>query len=132
MLSKRRKDRNAESIGNIIKEARNNAGYTQKALADALGLEYYTMISQIELGYVSIPPALWLPLTNTLRLNSADFITRCVFEYQPELAAALFMNKSRAEAAWLLDCFTKGKLDDYLKTVRVVVNPEAKAGDPPD
>lgn len=62
MLSKKRKERNAIIIGSLIRKRREELGYTQKGLADAIGLEYYTMISQIELGYISVPAALWVSL----------------------------------------------------------------------
>ena len=39
-----------------LSKARKAAGLTQKQLADAVGIEYYTFISQIETGFARIPP----------------------------------------------------------------------------
>lgn len=66
MLSDRKKQMNREGLGARLKEERTKSGFTQKALADALGLEYYVMISQMENGYMSIPPALWTPIADKL------------------------------------------------------------------
>lgn len=69
MLSENRKERNRNNLGTELKNSRVKEGYTQKALATALGLEYYTMISQMELGYMSIPASLWVPIADLLRMD---------------------------------------------------------------
>jgi len=92
----------------MIKEARIAAGYTQKGLADSLGLEYYTMISQIELGYMSLPPSLWTPLADKLRMPRAAWVLNCLLEIQPEVYTALFGIKSVAEVTEVLDRLDKG------------------------
>ncbi len=112
MLSIKKRQRNLETLGTIVKEARNKEGFTQKALADALGLEYYTMISQMELGYISIPPSLWTPIADKLRMNRARWVLQCLYEIQPEVYAALFGIKSIAEVTEYLNTLDKGKPDD--------------------
>ena len=108
MLSERRRDHNAETIGALLKAAREKAGLTQKAVADALGLQYYTMISQMELGYVSVPPVYWARLADALSMDRQDFVLRCLSAYQPEVYEALFANKGRSEVADALRAFLKG------------------------
>jgi len=115
MLSEKRKQRNKENLGSLLKNARVKEGYTQKALADALGLEYYTMISQMELGYISIPASLWAPIADILRMDKSDWVLKCALEYTPEIYHALFDHKSRAEITQFLDALRKGKLDNILK-----------------
>ncbi len=115
MLSDERKERNRENLGTVLRDARVKEGYTQKALASALGLEYYTMISQMELGYISIPAALWVNIAMVLRLNSSEWVLKCLREYQPEVFKALFQNRSMREAIDTLDLLHKGLLDDLLK-----------------
>lgn len=110
MLSDKRKGRN-ELIGAFLRTSRENAGLTQKALADQIGLEYYTMISQMELGYISIPPALWIPIAKALGIDRADFVLRCLDSYQPELYMALFDQKGRSETSSCLRLFLTGALD---------------------
>lgn len=110
-LSENRKAQNANTMGQQIKAAREAEGYTQKALADAIGLDYYTMISQMELGYVTVPVTLWVPLANTLKLDRSDFILRCILAYQPDLYDALFGHRGRSEVSRFLTQFNKGQLD---------------------
>ena len=110
MISKKRKERNSVAIGNIIKEKRISEGYSQKGLADALGIEYYTMISQIELGYMAVPPSLWVPLEDKLRFEPAELSILCLSEYQPNIFAALFGNASRDEIIVLLSRLRKGQI----------------------
>jgi transcriptional regulator with XRE-family HTH domain len=114
MLSEERRKTNKDSLGAMLKQARTDADFTQKALADALGLEYYTMVSQMELGYISIPASLWVPLAQTLHIDQTEWVTRCLVEYQPDLFYALFGKRGRTEVAQILDLFRKGKLDDFL------------------
>ena len=113
MLSDERVQKNRDNLGSELKDARVKAGLTQKALASELGLEYYTMISQMELGYISIPASLWFPISLALNLNSSEWVLRCLLEYQPEVYKALFHNKSRKETARLLTAFHKGEFDDH-------------------
>jgi DNA-binding XRE family transcriptional regulator len=108
LLSERRRDHNAETIGALIKAAREKAGLTQKAVADAVGLNYYTMISQMELGYVTVPPALWVKLPDVLGMDRQDFVLRCLAAHQPQVYQALFGNKGRQEVADALRTLTKG------------------------
>ena len=115
MLSDKRIRKNKENLGTELKEARQKEGYTQKALASALGLEYYTMVSQMELGYISIPPALWVPLAKTLRMETEVWCLRCLKEYQPDVYEALFHNRSIRESGAVLKLYLRGTLDTLLE-----------------
>lgn len=97
MLSPDKRRRNQENLGTIIKNARSKTGHTQKSLADAIGIEYYTMISQLELGYISIPPALWRPLGIALKLDLEEWVLLCLSEVQPEVYSSLFGDASITE-----------------------------------
>ena len=112
MLSESKKRRNHEKPGTMLKEARTEAGFTQKALADALGLEYYTMISQMELGYISIPASLWVPISDKTRIDKHRFVLRCLHEIMPEVYRALFGIKSINEAADGLKALDLGKYEE--------------------
>ncbi len=114
MLSEKRREKNRDNLGSSLKSARVSEGYTQKALADSLDLEYYTMISQMELGYISIPATLWGPIADVLRMNKSEWVLRCLTEYSPEIYSALFGNKSRNETEMLLEMYSKGALDSIL------------------
>lgn len=112
MLSDKRIAKNRMNLGLQVKEARLRAGFTQKAFAAALGIEYYTMISQMELGYISIPPSLWVPVAQCLNMDQSRWVLRCLDEYQPEVYRALFQNRSFAEVGTILDTMRKGGFED--------------------
>ncbi len=97
MLSKEKKKKNYESIGSFIRDKRIDASLKQKELADIICLEYYTLISSIELGYTTIPPAHWRNIAKALKIDEFDFSSRCLLEMYPEVYAALFGMASRIE-----------------------------------
>ena len=90
MLKEKTRKRNSAHIGGRVKEKREELGMTQKTLADALGLSYYTMISQIEKGYVTLPPSMWVPIAEALRLDVEEWVTLCLDQLQPDIYHALF------------------------------------------
>ena len=119
MLSEKRKERNKLNLGSELKDARVRSGFTQKGLASALGLEYYTMISQMELGYISIPAALWHDIALHLNMDTSRWILSCLNEYQPDVYKALFQNRSLKECGDVLNMQHKGQLDDMLTHVKI-------------
>lgn len=108
MLSEKRKEHNKNVLGTLLKDARVKEGYTQKALADALGIEYYTMISQMELGYISIPAAFWANIARTLNINQSEWVLRCLDQIMPEVYSALFGSKSISEVSEFLTNLNHG------------------------
>lgn len=116
MLSYERVQRYKANLGTELKAARAKAGFTQKALASELGLEYYTMISQMELGYISIPTSLWLPICHVLKINSSEWVLRCLIEYQPDVYRSLFHNRSTKEVSRLLNSFHGDDLDHIVSS----------------
>ena len=94
---------NRSNLAARLKDVRLKKGYTLKALANALGVEHHTMISQMELGYMAIPASLWVPIADVLKMNRYVWTLRCLQEYHPELNRALFGNLSRREIAEFLE-----------------------------
>ncbi|WP_170405084.1 helix-turn-helix domain-containing protein [Ruegeria arenilitoris] len=115
MLSEKRRERNRSNLGARLKDARLKKGYTQKALAKALGVENHTMISQMELGYMAVPSNLWVPLAETLNMDRYIWVLLCTQEYHPDMHRSLFGNLSRREIANFLDALHSGQLNDLLK-----------------
>lgn len=58
MITPDKRKKNRDNVGALLRAKREAAGLTQKALAEILNLEYYTLISQLENGYTSIPPTM--------------------------------------------------------------------------
>lgn len=108
-LSTEKREKNRNTLGARLKEMREAQGFTQNALAKALGLEYYTMISQMELGYVSIPPAFWAPIADILGQKRDEWVLTCLDEINPEIYQALFGMLSKDEVARGLSSLRKGK-----------------------
>jgi len=99
MLSRETQERNIGLIGSVIKAKREEIGMTQKALADLLGLNYYTMISQIERGYVTLPPSMWVPMANALRFDVEHWVLQCLDELHPDTYRALFGRHGQTKVA---------------------------------
>ena len=90
MLSPKKQLKNKSRLGAIVKSHRTEAGLTQRQLADLLNLDYYSMISQIENGYVSIPPTLWRPLAEALEIEVNEWVIWCLIDIQPDVYDAVF------------------------------------------
>lgn len=76
--AKRRRD-----AGRFLRDARVKAGLTQQQVARALGLDYYTMISQIELGKTRVPPDKLQRMAEVLGCDRRDFAKALLRFYDP-------------------------------------------------
>ncbi len=85
--------------GAWLKNRRTEVGLTQRALAEAVGLEYYTMVSMIEAGRGRIPPDSYLAWASALRMQPAEFVRTLMQFYDPITHAILFGNAGDAPAA---------------------------------
>ena len=93
---KRRIDREERFIfGQFLKRHRNARGFTQPQLAERVGQNYFTVISQIENGSGKIPQTdieLW---AQALNLNTQDLAKAFVKAYDRPLFDALFAPEDR-------------------------------------
>ncbi|MDG5497970.1 helix-turn-helix transcriptional regulator [Niveispirillum sp. BGYR6] len=76
--------------GAWLKNRRTEVGLTQRALAEAVGLEYYTMVSMIEAGRGRIPPDSYLAWASALQMAPAEFVRTLMQFYDPITHAILF------------------------------------------
>lgn len=109
-LSQQRRTRNVESVGDYLREMREKAGYTPKALADEVGLEHYPLINQMELGFVAVPAALWMPLAAALNIDQCDFVLRCLQANAPDVYDAMYKRRDRREVAKFLRAYLRGQI----------------------
>jgi transcriptional regulator with XRE-family HTH domain len=71
--------RNAEAtllkleLGKYIRNAREKMGMTQSDLAKAVGIEYFTAISAIELGRNTVPPERYADFARALDIPPMEF-----------------------------------------------------------
>ena len=85
--------------GKWLKDLRERCGLTQRQLAGRVGVEYYTFISQLEVGRGRIPPDRYERWANALHIPPADFVKQLLRFYDPETYRLLFTPPSETESA---------------------------------
>ncbi|GHA18273.1 transcriptional regulator [Devosia pacifica] len=85
--------------GRWLRERREAAGLSQREIAEKVGLEYYTFISQIEAGRGRIPPDRYLSYAHALGLEARPFARTMMRFYDPVTHAILFEDAPEAETA---------------------------------
>lgn len=76
--------------GIFIKALRTHAGLTQREVAVALKMNYYTMIAQMEAGTARIPPDTYVPYAKVLGVDSQLFIRKLMQYYDPHTYKGLW------------------------------------------
>ncbi len=79
-----------KQAGDWLKKLRSRAGLSQVQLADALGLKYYTFISQVENGFGRVPIESMEAWAKALNVEPSDFAKRLLSFYEPELYRLLY------------------------------------------
>ena len=88
--------RNEESLalrkegGLFIKALRTHAGLTQREVAVALDMNYYTMIAQMEAGTARIPPDSYVAYAKALGVDPDKFVRKLMQYYDPHTYKALW------------------------------------------
>ena len=67
-----------------LRELRENRGLSQRELAQKVGAEYYTLISQLEHGYGRIPPNRYLAWADALAVEPQVFIRGLMICYDSQ------------------------------------------------
>jgi transcriptional regulator with XRE-family HTH domain len=75
-----------------LKQLREAQGLSQRDLAEMVGVEYYTFISQVESGRGRIPPDRYRAWADALRVPTRDFVTKLMRYYDPVTYRILFEN----------------------------------------
>ena len=76
--------------GEYLRKIRLDAGLTQNEVAKALGLDYYTMISQLELGRGFCPPERYVDYAKVCGVDVREFTTQQLRFQNPWAWAILF------------------------------------------
>lgn len=82
-----------KEVGQKLKEMREAVEKTQKDIAQELGFEYYTMVSQIEGGKTRVPPTSMVAYAKALRVPVKEFAQLLMQHYDPLMFEILFTNK---------------------------------------
>lgn len=73
-----------------LKRRREEVGLSQRELAQALGLKFYSFISQVENGRTRVPPELLRPWAEALQMPVKNFARMMLRHFDPVLFSALF------------------------------------------
>ena len=82
------------TAGLWLKELREKRGLSQRQLANLVGAEYYTFISQLECGRGRIPPDRYRQWAEALQVDPADFVRTLMQYYDPVTYSILFDKKA--------------------------------------
>lgn len=85
--------------GAWLRELREARGLSQRDLAQKVGAEYYTFISQLEHGRGRIPPDRYLVWAAALGVDPREFVRGLMSYYDPVTYDIVFGSDSAAETA---------------------------------
>src|SRR5271166_6650665 len=85
--------------GRWLKEQRIKQKLTQRELAERVGVEYYTFVSQLEVGRGRIPPDRYERWATALHISPSSFVKQLMRYYDPETYRLLFGEAVEAENA---------------------------------
>lgn len=80
--------------GRWLKDCREACGLSQRQLAEKVGTEYYTFISQLETGRGRIPPDKYVVWAKALGLSPREFVLTLLPFYDPVTYDILFSEQS--------------------------------------
>jgi transcriptional regulator with XRE-family HTH domain len=78
--------------GRWLRERREAQGLSQRQLAEKVGTEYYTFISQLETGRGRIPPDKFRVWARALGMDAREFVLELLPFYDPITYGILFPN----------------------------------------
>jgi transcriptional regulator with XRE-family HTH domain len=84
-----------KQAGSWLRELREKCGLSQRELADKVGVEFYTLISQLEHGRGLIPPDRYLVWADALEIEPGEFIRRLTYYYDPDTYKIVFQEHAR-------------------------------------
>ena len=76
--------------GQWLKRLRESKGLSQRDLAEKVGVEYYTFISQVESGRGRIPPDRYRVWAKALGIPAREFVVHLMRYYDPVTYRILF------------------------------------------
>jgi len=80
-----------------LRKLRETRGLSQRELAQKVGAEYYTFISQLEHGRGRIPPDRYLLWAKALGVDPREFVRGLMSFYDPMTYSIIFGRTSRLE-----------------------------------
>jgi transcriptional regulator with XRE-family HTH domain len=84
--------------GRWLRELREKRGLTQREVAQLVGVEYYTFVSQLENGRGRIPPDGYLDWAEALGVQPREFVQGLMYYYDPVTYQILFGPKPQSRS----------------------------------
>lgn len=88
-----------KEAGKWLRDLREQRSLSQRQLAQLVGVEYYTFISQLETGRGRIPPDKYRAWAAALDVPARDFVKRLFRYYDPLTYEILFVDEGLELAA---------------------------------
>jgi transcriptional regulator with XRE-family HTH domain len=88
-----------QEAGRWLRDLREKRGLSQRELAQKVGAEYYTFISQLENGRGRIPPDRYLVWARALGADPREFVQGLMSYYDPVTYDIIFGRESRPEGS---------------------------------
>jgi len=88
-------------LGRWLKQMREESNLSQRQLADLLGIEYYTFISQLETGRGRIPPERYVDWASSFGMTPRDFVMVLLRHYEPSTFSSLFPDEEQTNVVQL-------------------------------
>ena len=86
-----------KEAGLWLKELREKRGLSQRQMAEKVGANYYTFISQLELGRGRVPPDRYLVWAEVLGVQPKFFVRNLLRSYDPVTYSILFGKEQTSE-----------------------------------
>lgn len=83
--------------GEWLRKLREQRGLSQRDLAKLVGAEYYTFISQLEMGRGRVPPDRYKVWADALGVPPRDFVKTLLRYYDPVTYGMLFDDETLTE-----------------------------------
>jgi len=83
-----------KQAGLWLRQQREKSGLSQTELAERVGVEYYSFISQIENGRGRIPSTRYAQWADALQMNRKTFVYQILRYYDPATFALLFEDET--------------------------------------
>jgi transcriptional regulator with XRE-family HTH domain len=84
-----------KEAGAYLKQQRERAEITQMELAKKLGFEYYTMVSQVEVGKTRLPPDKMQAWAEAVKADPQEFTRTLLRYYDPFTWQILFGGRAK-------------------------------------
>lgn len=83
-----------QDAGRWLRDLREDRGLSQRQLANLVGLDYYTFVSQLEAGRGRIPPDRYRIWAEALGMEPSFFVKQLMRFYDPATFDVLFAHET--------------------------------------